>query len=482
MAMRKRLFGTSGIRGVTNREITPELCLRVAQAFGTWVHRTGRHRGRIGVGHDPRFGAQILASAVAAGIAASGHDVIQYGVLPSGAFALNLRMIKADGGVMITGSHMSYDRIGLMLLLPDGSAAPFDATDVVEEIFHHGPLYHVKPDDVGSISQASNPLDLYFTDLLTRADRKLISGRGFRVLLDPANGCASVAARELLERYGCEVVSINASQQPIPGRPSEPRADTVEEARSIVKVMKLDLGICLDVDADRVLFVDRQGQTVSEDAAGAIFAHAELKPDDLCVAPVSSSGLIEWICRRAGARLEYCKIGQPEIVKALKSAGGVFAYEESGKYYFARTFPWSDGVYSAIRLLEIMARERRGLHELAESLPRFVQGKHAIRVDDPDKDRIMEEVFRQMKLAPVPEGARDVVVDGFKRVFPDDAWLMIRASGTEPAIRIYTDATTPERASQLLEQGKSIVNDSIRLVLGERPQRPQTSLFPRVEK
>ncbi len=479
--MRHRLFGTSGIRGYTNREITPELCLKVAQAFGTWVHRTGKHRGKIGVAHDTRFGAPMLADAVASGIAASGHDVIMYGVLPIGPFSLSVRAMHADGGIMITGSHMPYDRIGLQLILPDGTMAPFDVTDVIEEIVNHGPLYHVKPDEIGSISQATNPSEVYAGEMLTRIDRKLIAAKGFRVLVDPANGAASIVAREIFERAGCEVISINASQQPIPNRPSEPRAETVEEAKSIAKVMKLDLGVCFDVDADRVLFVDKTGVALSEDAAGAIFAHGDLKQDDVCVAPVNSSGLIEWVCRRASAKLEYCRIGQPEIIKALKATNGAFAYEESGKYYFARHFLWSDGIYSGLRMLEIMAREKRSLHELMEPLPKFYQGKHSARVDDLDKPKIMEEVFRRMKLMEWPDTARDVVVDGFKRIFKDDSWVMIRASGTEPLIRIYSDATSPQRAAFLIEEGKSFLNDCIKVAVPNKSQRPITSLFPRVE-
>lgn len=478
--IRKRLFGTSGIRGVTNREITPELCLKIAQAFGTWVRRTGKSRGKIGVAHDTRYGAPVLANAVAAGIAASGHDVVHGGVLPSGPFALNVRLMHADGGVMITGSHMPYDRIGIMLVLPDGSSAPFDVTDVVEDIYHHGPLFHVKPDEMGSISQATNPFDLYTTELLTRVDRKHLASKNFRVLVDPANGAASVIGREIFEKLGCEVVSVNSSYQPVPNRPSEPRADTVEEAKNIAKVLKLDLGICFDVDADRALFVDKTGASISEDAAGAIFAHAELKPDDVCVVPVNSSGLIEWLCRRVGAKLEYSKIGQPEIVKSLKDLRGVFGYEESGKYYFARTYPWSDGIYSAVRMLEIMAHERKTIHELADALPKFYQGKHGVRVDDVHKDKIMEEVFRRMKLMPWADTKRDVVIDGFKRIFADDSWVMIRASGTEPLIRIYSDATTPERAGFLVEEAKTLLNGCLQAVTGSQAQKPITSLFPRV--
>jgi phosphomannomutase/phosphoglucomutase len=479
--MKKRLFGTSGIRGTTNREITPELCLKVAQAFGTWVRRTGKPKGKIGIARDTRYGATVLADAAAAGLAAAGHDVVHFDILPAGGFSVCVRAMLGDGGIMITGSHMPYDRIGLMLVLPDGTTPPFDVTDVIEEIFRHGPLFHVRPEEIGTISHSTNPDRIYLSEVLARVDLRLLQSKRFKVLVDPANGAGSALVRETLEKAGCEVVNVNTSFQPVPARPSEPRAENVEEARNICKVMRVDLGLCLDVDADRALFIDKNGAVVSEDAAGAILAHAELKPGDVLVAPVNCSALVEWIARRAGAKLEYSRIGQPEIVRVLRETSGAFAYEESGKYYFARTFPWSDGIYSGLRMLETMARERKSLSELVEPLPKFHQGKGAVRVEDEHRDRIMEEVLRRMKLAPAPENTRDVVIDGFKRIFPDGSWLMVRSSGTEPLIRIYSDATRESRARELLEEGRALVQRCLREAGLQEAGKPQTSLFPRPE-
>lgn len=456
--MTKRLFGTAGIRGGTNVEVTPRLCLDIAQAFGTWIRRRRQSTGRVGVAHDTRFGARPFAQAAMAGISAAGHEVIDYGVLPSGPFSVNLVQSNSDGGVMITGSHMPYDRSGILLFVSDGSCASFEVTDQVERLHREGDLLRVRPEEIGAIHQGSSPGEVYVGEALRHVDRKAIAARRLRVLIDPANGAASTLAREVFERAGCEVVSINASFQPIPNRPSEPRAHTVEEARSISKVLKLDMGLCLDVDADRVLFVTSRGEALSEDTVGAIFAHAELQPNDMCVVPVNSSGLIEYVAQRAGARLEYCRIGQPETIQAVKQLKAVYSYEESGKYYFARNFLWADGIFSGLKMAEILAKERRSLPEIAESFPAFHQVKNAVPVPEERKDVVYREAVRRLREeGGVEAGVRDVDIDGFKRLFKDHAWLLVRPSGTEPLIRVFSDATSVARAQELVKAGMAAV-------------------------
>src|SRR6185436_11809507 len=197
-----------------------------------------------------------------------------------------------------------------------------------------------------------------------------------------------------------------------------------------------------DVDADRVLFIDADGIPISEDTAGAVFAKTVLKPGDLCVVPINSSGLIERVCRDAGARLEYCAVGQPPTLEAIKKLGAVYSYEESGKYYFPRTFLWPDGVYSAGRMLELMAKTGRSLAELASEFPRYHQVKKNVTVDSERQEQAMRRAAQRLEKSLVDGRTRDVTVDGFKRVYSDNSWLLFRKSGTEPLIRVYSDAPT----------------------------------------
>jgi len=383
--MLQRLFGTAGIRGVTNTGITAELALRVARAYGDWIRRNLRKSGSVAIGHDTRWGAEMLARAAASGFASAGLHVQFYGCVSTGVLSLNVARTNMDGALLVTGSHLPPDRIGLLLLQGDGSIAPFSVTDAVEEILRTEDYREVPPQEIGRLEEAFHPYELYISECMQALDARLCRSKKFKVLADPANGTASYVAMEFFQWLGCDVELINYDPAPVPGRPSEPRAGVVGEAIDKVRQLKCDLGACFDVDADRSLFIDADGIPISEDTMGAVFAKHELKAGDVCVVPINSSGLIEQVCRDAGARLEYCEVGQPPTLEAVKRLKAVYSYEESGKYYFARRFLWSDGLYTAGRLLELMAQTGRSLAQLASDFPRYHQVKKNVAVAEERK-------------------------------------------------------------------------------------------------
>jgi phosphomannomutase/phosphoglucomutase len=445
--MPKRLFGTAGIRGVTNTGITAELALRVARAYGDWIQRHARQSGSVAVGHDTRWGA------AASGFASAGLHVQFYGCVSTGVLSLNVARTKQDGALLVTGSHLPPDRTGLILLQGDGSIAPFSLTDKVEETLASDDYREVAPKDVGRLEEAFHPYELYISECMQALDARLCRTKNYKVLADPANGTASYIAMEFFQWLGCRVELINYDPAPVPGRPSEPRAGVVGEAIDVVRREKCDFGVCFDVDAD--------GIPVSEDTAGAIFAKSELKSGDVCVVPINSSGLIEQVCRDVGARLEYCAVGQPPTLEAIKALHATYSYEESGKYYFPRRFLWSDGLYTAGRLLELMAKTGRSVAELAAEFPKFHQVKKNVAVPEDRKEQAMTRAVQRLQKALTEGRTRDVTVDGFKRVYDDHSWLLLRKSGTEPLIRVYSDAPTKERAEDLVAKGEALLAECL---------------------
>jgi phosphomannomutase len=462
MTGRARLFGTAGIRGVTNAGITPELALRLARAYGDWLRANGAAHRSVAVAHDTRWGAEMLARAAASGFASAGLHVQFYGCVSTGVFSLNVARTGQDGGLLVTGSHMPPDRIGLILLGGDGAICPFPVTDRVEEILASDqPPREVAPRDIGRLEEAFHPYELYISECMRALDAPLCRSKKFRVAADPANGTASYIAKEFFEWLGCTVELLHYDPAPVPDRPSEPRAHTVGAAIELVRRERSDLGACFDVDADRVLFIDAGGNPLSEDTVGAVFARRILKAGDTCVVPINSSGLIERVCQDAGARLEYCGVGQPQEIEAIKRHGAAFCYEESGKYYFPPRFLWADGLYSAGRLLEIMAREGKTAAELAAEFPRYHQVKRNVEVADDRKLQAMGALHRRLESALAEGRVRDVTVDGFKRIYEDHAWLLFRKSGTEPVIRVYSDAPTPARAEELAAAGEALLRECL---------------------
>ena len=292
-------------------------------------------------------------------------------------------------------------------------------------------------------------------------DAALCRSRKYKVAVDPANGAACLVAKEFFQWLGCEVTLLHFDPNPVPDRPSEPRASTVGAAIDAVRRERCDLGVCFDVDADRVLFIDADGLPLSEDTAGAIFAASILKPGDVCVVPVNSSGLIEQVCAPLGARLEYCGVGQPHEVEAVRRHGARFCYEESGKYYFPPRFLWADGLYAGARMIELMAKSGRTLAQLALPFPRYHQVKLNVPVDEARKDAALEAAVGRLATRLVDGRARDLDVDGFKRIYQDHSWLLLRKSGTEPLIRVYSDAPSAPRAEELAREGERLLRESL---------------------
>jgi len=459
--MSQRLFGTAGIRGVTNTGITAELALRVARAYGDWIQRHARKSGAVAVGHDTRWGSEMLARAAASGFASAGLHVQFYGCVSTGVLSLNVARTSMDGALLVTGSHLPPDRTGLLLLEGDGAIAPFSVTDKVEEILSSEDYREVPAKEIGRLEEAFHPYELYVSECMQALDARLCRSKKFKVLADPANGTASYIAMEFLQWLGCTVELINYDPNPVPGRPSEPRAGVVGEAIERVRSEKCDLGACFDVDADRSLFIDADGIPLSEDTVGAIFAKSELRAGDVCVVPINSSGLIEQVCRQVGARLEYCGVGQPPTLEAVKRLNAAYSYEESGKYYFPRRFLWSDGLYSTGRMIELMAKTGRTVAELAAEFPKFHQVKKNIAVEEARKDQALTRTVQRLEKTLTEGRVRDVQVDGFKRVYEDHSWLLFRKSGTEPLIRVYSDAPGRERAEELAARGVALLSECL---------------------
>lgn len=404
------------------------------------------------MGRDTRAGALPLELAVAQGLQSQGVNVVDCGCVPTPVLA-HYVSVEADCGIMITGSHLPPDMIGIIPLMGDGAYMPDQYTAHVEDIFHHH-LYktsHI----TGSFTRADDALDRYRNVLFSLVNAKIIYAHEFNVAVDPANGTASGYVTDILSALGCTVVEINNQVDEPPKRDPEPRASTLCELSTVVKEGDYDLGVGFDTDADRVVFLDEKGTAVSEDVAGVIFAdHVFLGVEQgVFVTPVNSSGIVEWFAQKRDVTLEYCKIGQPATVEAIKKLGAVYSYEESGKYYFSEDVNWCDGLLATLKMLEIMGRGDMSLSEIVKFYPVFNQVKKTIELPKDQKEDVIATIGQDL-LTVLGEGAaRLVTIDGYKLIYPDHSWLLLRASGTEPILRVYSDSPSQKRAEELVEKG-----------------------------
>ncbi len=443
MDKRMNLFGTAGIRGITNRDITPEMALRVSLAYGTVF------RGTLAVARDTRYGAEMIEHAVISGFQATGNRVISLGIVPLPLFS-KFVADSCDGGIIVTGSHTPPNITGLIAVDGLGRDLSRKQSDEVERVFHEGSFKTASWDRIEDTIW-EDAMENYMKFIEKRA-----SGiGGYRVLIDPANGAGAGIIERILESLGVKVHCIHCDRRKIPQRPSEPRRESLKKLRELSR--NFDIGAGTDVDADRVLFAS-QGQIISEDVVGAIFA--ERYGSRGVVTPINSSMLIEEVARRRGFRVLYTRVGPPEIAEEILRSGASFGYEETGKYIFPPDTLWGDAILSIVNLLRIMNEQGTSLLELAEKYPRFYQVKEKLPVDREIKRKVVERIGEFLENH-MPADARDIMrIDGVKIVY-DDAWLLIRASGTEDVIRIFSDAREEKRARELVEYGKKIVREFI---------------------
>ncbi|MFA5794544.1 MAG: hypothetical protein WC980_05695 [Candidatus Brocadiia bacterium] len=456
----RKMFGTAGIRGLINIEITPLLVMKMCQVFADYLC----NRGGVAIGYDSRYGADILAMSSASGLRSRGVNVVDCGVVPTGGLATYVVKYKLNGGVLITGSHTPFNMTGIIILKSDGSYLDDQLARELEKRYaeyDQAQPTKIPLEALGLYRKADDALRIYRDFLLEKIDQAIIKSKKYHVLVDPANGPATLVLPELLKNLGCEVSVINSELAPVPKRSAEPRRWNLAETAAKVKENNCILGIATDVDADRVLFIDETGKVMSEDLIGAVFARDILNCGDVCVTPINSSGLISEVVADRQAKLHYCCIGQPATLKVVRDLKADFSYEESGKYYFARDCLWPDGILASLKLLEIMARQGKLLSELASGFSKFFQVKHNVKYAPHMAEQIMARVKKIWLEQATENMIENVTIDGLKRVYNDKSWLLLRKSGTEKIIRIYADALSQERADELVRIGEDIVNKAM---------------------
>ncbi|WP_280588116.1 phosphoglucosamine mutase, partial [Halorubrum sp. Boch-26] len=349
------LFGSSGIRGVALRYLTPELVLDIAKAAGSvW------DADRVAVARDTRTTGELFANAAASGLAAVGCDVDRLGVVPTPAVG-NYCESAGIPAVLVTASHNPPEFNGIKLVGDDGVELSVDVLERVER--------RVLDDDydladwrtAGATATAEGAVDDYVDQLLDAVDREAIADADLTVAVDPGHGAASVSSPRIYRELGCEVITVNATPDGhFPGRESEPVAENLEALARLVATSGADVGVAHDGDADRAVFVDEHGEFVDGDTSFAAMADACLEPGDAVVSAVNVSQRLVDVCDANDADLELTPIGATNIItrtRELHEAGVrvPIAGEGNGGVFFPPYRLSRDGAYIGARFLELLA-------------------------------------------------------------------------------------------------------------------------------
>jgi phosphoglucosamine mutase len=441
-----RLFGTDGVRGRANADLTPELALAVAVAAAQVLAARDRSHPPVAVvGRDPRASGEMLEAAVIAGLTSAGANVVRVGVLPTPAVAYLTGALGADLGVMLSASHNPMPDNGVKLFAAGGHKLPDEVEDEIEALVagHRELTQRPVGARIGRVQDAEEAGKRYVDHLVAAAPSSL---SGLKVVVDCAHGAASYVAPAAYRRAGAEVVTIAAEPDGLninDGCGSN-HLDVVTQA---VVEHGADLGIAHDGDADRCLAVTATGEDVDGDQIMAILAVAMREEgaltDDTLVATVMSNLGLKLAMADAGIRLLETKVGDRYVLEALRTYGLALGGEQSGHVVLPAYATTGDGALTALRLMGRMAATGRSLADLASVVRRLPQALVNVPVADRAAGSSAPQVLDAVK--------------GIEAELGGTGRVLLRASGTEPLVRVMVEAGTQQEAQDAAERIAAVV-------------------------
>ena len=447
--MRELKIGTSWVRGVVGDALTPELIVNFACAFGTWGGG-----GPVVIGRDTRRSSIMLRAAVTSGLMASGCEVIDLGLCPTPLISFAVRELGAVGGISITGSHNDARWNALKFIGPDGSL--FNAVKSEELLdIYHASAYSISADGPYTVNTAPDVVDRYLEHVLTSLDTEAIQQKRFRIAIDFCNGsCADLMAR-FCQEIGCTLLPLNENPSSNFAHPPAPTIANMRGLAGLMGYLNADIGAGVNVDGDRIAFVTREGTALSEEYTLPIAAQSRLsrRPGRI-VTNLSTSRLIDVVAQRFDQRVIRTAVGEGYVMDRGLEENAVMAGEGSGGVGVLPTAMTFDAISTLGVILEFMATSDSDPLKLVEALPRYFIKKGEIKCS-PDQVYKLLEVFRGSFSDQSPD-----MTDGI-RVEWDDAWMHVRASNTEPLLRVIVEAEAEGRADTLFDDAMALARQTV---------------------
>lgn len=426
-------FGTDGVRGRANQELTPEFALSFGRALAEVFSPS-----EVVVGRDTRISGPMLAGALASGLSSCGVCVTDLGVIPTPGVAY-VSAKRGVVGVVISASHNPYRDNGIKVFAPGGMKLEDDVEGRIHSLMLSG-AFDAAESEVGEIIVDSNALDDYTSFLLSHCAVR--DSKPLKVVIDCSNGAAVAVAPSLFSSLNLDVQLIGAAPD---GRNINDSCGSVSPQSLIDVVLerRCDLGVALDGDADRMLAVDGQGNLVDGDQLMAIFANdlksrSKLEGNSVVVTVMTNLGFRQAM-RKNGIDVVETKVGDRYVLQALEEHGLVLGGEQSGHIIFRDVATTGDGLLSAMKLIELISRKDRPLSELAkEAMVKLPQSLNSVDFEDPKRIDKIDELWD--------------LVDDLEKWLEDSGRILVRASGTEPKVRVMVEAPSRELADQLVSQ------------------------------
>ncbi len=446
-----RLFGTDGVRGVANKDLTCELAMKLGRAAAAVLTNKSTRHPRVIIGKDTRLSSDMLENAMAAGLCSVGASVVLLGVVPTPAVAYLVEKYKADAGIMISASHNSYEYNGIKIFSGDGFKLPDDLEERIESlILGEAPLPAAPADsDLGTVETAPNALRDYIDHVKSTVHFSL---DGLEIALDCANGSSAMTAETLFTELGAKVHML--SNEPNGVNINDGCGSTHMEALvEYVKTHKVDAGIAFDGDADRCLAVDENGEPVDGDFIMAICgldmkSRGKLNKNCIVGTIMTNLGFIKF-CEANGIHFEATKVGDRYVLEEMLLENYSFGGEQSGHVIFRDFATTGDGQLTAAQLLSIMKRREAKLSSMTTVMERYPQTMKNIRVSP------------EGKLAFYTDPKVKQAIDAATKTLAGNGRVIVRPSGTEPLLRVMVEGQDLALIEKIAEDISEVIKEEL---------------------
>ncbi|MEM2851049.1 MAG: mannose-1-phosphate guanyltransferase [Candidatus Bathyarchaeia archaeon] len=444
MRWMKNLFGSWGLTGLSNIEITPEFAAKLGAAYGTFLGK----KTRVVIGRDTHTVSRMIKRALIAGLNSVGVSVYNLRIMPAPLIRCAVRSYGADGGISVRVPQIDPSSVNIQFFDSWGINLDRKSEKKIEDIFFKEDIRRVFPDEVGEITYPVGAVEYYRDMALKFINRRVIEGAKLEVVLDCANGSSSLIAPSILEMLGCKVTTLNARMDEQLGPTSfEGMPKTLSRIASVVRAVGANVGIAIDGHGDRILLVDENGNTISGDTTLAFFTKSILEKakGGKIVIPVTASRIVDHVAKTLGGEVYRTKVGAYPLLDAILREKAIFGGEEGGGLVFPDFMLGYDGIISAGKLLETLATSGADLSELVAQLPRFFITQEKVQCPWEFRGKIMRDLLEEVRDRQVD------TMDGIK-IFYDSSWILLLPSPEEPVFNIYAEAVSKEEAEMLVHQ------------------------------
>lgn len=453
MNINSKLFGTNGIRFIPGDDYDLEFVLNIGLSIGTFFRGAD-----IVIGYDGRRSSPSLVNAISAGLMEAGKNVFAAGMVPTPALQLITQNSNFDGGIVITASHNPPQYNGVKVISTDGIELSRKDESLIEEIYFNHKYNRKNWNDVGQIHTYSSALDNYIDSIINNVDSTLIKNRKLKIVIDSGNGTQSLSAPLLTELLGCNVVTLNSHiDGNFSGRGGEPTPKTLDLLSKSVIEYDADLGVGYDGDGDRSIFCDENGNVFWGDKSGTLIAQHLINKgmNSPIVTTIATSQIIDYVALDNHVDVHRTKVGSVDVSHKMKELDSIFGFEENGGCLYSPHIAVRDGGMATALMLEMLSSSEKSLSEHIEMLPKFYQLKTKFSCPVESRASIIDGISSVLT-------EKIDTTDGLKIWWDDSSWSLIRPSGTEPIIRLFSESNNESQLESVTKRCSTLIEDLIK--------------------